>query len=358
MKKPEPKILHFKYSLEDGHVIPQIFKVQGYKGIMLADSKKKVKSSRFKQVIHLDQIKKKPKRLKKKNIVAVHAHHGVLADKLLFLKKKYGIPLFVGFRGYDATAYPKKSKHRKKLKKVFRAADLFFPVCEHLKKAIVRIGCPEKKIRVLYGGVNLKRFKYAPRTKPEQGPIRILGVGRFVEKKGFEYLLRAFSKVKKDHKNIKLTLIGRGDSKAKYRKLIRKYGLKKDVKLVSWVDYQKIPNEYQRAHIFCAPSCTDKHGNQEGIPNTLKEAMATGMPVVSTFHAGIPELVESGKSGLLVPERSSKQLAKAIRWLVEHPESWEGLGKEARKKIERDFNLEIQLEKQKRFYDEIIRKGD
>lgn len=351
----EPKILHYKYSLEDGHVTPQISQVEGFTGIMLvSDAKQQAKKSPFKYVVHLNRIRRNPRLLKKNKVVAVHAHHGILANKLLFLKKECGLPLFVGFRGKDATAYPKKSEHLKELEKVFRAGDLFFPVCQHLKKEIVKLGCPEEKIRVLYGGVNLAKFRYWPRTKPDQGPIRLLAVGRFVPKKGFADLLHAFAWVKKQNKNIKLTLIGTGPCEEDYRKWIHKYGLQRDVEIVPWTDYKQMPNEYHRSHIFCAPSCTDNEGNQEGIPNTLKEAMATGMPVISTVHAGIPELVENGRSGLLVPEESSEQLAKAMIWLVEHPEIWEGIGKEARQKIERDFNLEKQLEKQKRFYNEIL----
>jgi len=352
-------VLHHKYSLEDGHVTPQIRDIPGYRGVFVTTGEKQYREmSPFTSVLPLKNIKKNPKLLQLQNVAAVHIHHGSLSPKFYFLKEKYGVPLFAGFRGKDATAYPKKSqKNKENLLKLFEIGDRFFPVCRHLKKEIMALGCPEEKIRVLYGGVDLSRFNYRPREWAPGKKIRILAIGRFVEKKGFEDLIRAFAQVRKEHDNVKLELIGQGPLEAAYRRLILKLGIEDSVKLVPWVDYRAIHQKYDRSHIFCAPSVTDAEGNQEGIPNTLKEAMATGMPVVSTVHAGIPELVDNGVSGLLVPERSVTKLASALNDMVEHPDRWDAFGKQARGKIERDFNLKEQLLKQKRFYDEMIAKS-
>ncbi|CAG7647751.1 glycosyltransferase [Paenibacillus allorhizosphaerae] len=374
-----PVILHHKYSLEDGHVAAQICRVEGYKGIMLtkdAISKQteipfasvaspSEESDRLKllnvsdaapatSIVSLEDIKREPGLLKHLHISGVHIHHGSLAPKFLFLKEKHDIPLFVSFRGKDATVYPKKKQGRAELKQLFQTGDLFFPVCNHLKKMIVKLGCPEEKVRVLYGGVDLERFQDRPRQWEPGKKIRFLAIGRFVEKKGFADLIYAFAVVKKRIPLVKLTLIGQGPCEAEYRKLIRLYGLGRSVQIIPWVSYHDIQKKYYQSHIFCAPSCTDKEGNQEGIPNTVKEAMATGMPVISTTHAGIPELVKHKVSGLLVPEKSRAELAKAMIWLAGHPEAWKSYGLEARKKVEADFNLSRQLEKQKSFYDEVI----
>lgn len=355
MTTDSPAILHHKYSLDDGHVAEQINKIDGYRGVMVTDNVSEyTEQSPFKSVLTLKSIKQNPSLLSKANIVGVHIHHGSLAPKFQFLKEQYGIPLFVSFRGKDATAYPKKAKNLERLKKLFATADLFFPVCEHLKQEIIKLGCPEQKIRVLYGGTDLTRFKHKPRILKDQKKVRFLAIGRFVEKKGFSTLIRAFADVMKKHKNVELQLIGTGPCEAEYRKLIKKFRLEKNVQIISWVDYRKIQKKYYSSHIFCAPSCTDKDGNQEGIPNTLKEAMATGMPVISTIHAGIPELVTNKVSGLLVPEESVAELAKAMVWLVKHPDAWPKIGENARKKVEADFNLAIQLQTQEKYYDEVI----
>ncbi|MEX2460148.1 MAG: glycosyltransferase [Paenibacillaceae bacterium] len=357
MKQNNPTILHHKFSLEDGHVTAQITGIDGYRGVMMTHSSKENRThSPFRSVFSLKEIQQNQKILKQANVVGIHIHHGSLAPKFQFLKEKYGIPLFIGFRGKDATAYPKKKENLKLLKKLFKTGDLFFPVCKHLEQEIIQLGCPKEKIRVLYGGVDVDRFECRPRKRDHRDKIHFLAIGRFVEKKGFADLIRAFAVVKKRHLRVKLILIGKGPCIAEYRKLIRNLQLAGSVQIILWVDYRKIQNNYYSSHIFCAPSRTDREGNQEGIPNTLKEAMATGMPVIATTHAGIPELVETKVSGLLVPERSVYKLAKAMNWLAEHPEKWEELGQNARKKVETDFNLGLQLKKQKNYYDEVILK--
>ncbi|QGQ94922.1 colanic acid biosynthesis glycosyltransferase WcaL [Paenibacillus psychroresistens] len=357
MKQDYSAILHHKYSLEDGHVTAQITSIDGYKGVMMTNNEDENRDqSPFSSVLSLEAIQQDPKLLKENNIVGVHIHHGSLAPKFQFLKEQYGLPMFVGFRGKDATAFPKKKENLKLLKKLFQTGDLFFPVCEHLKQEIIKLGCPKHKIRVLYGGVDLERFECRPRKIDIEKKIRFLAIGRFVEKKGFQDLIRAFAEVKERHLNVKLILVGNGPCELEYRKLIKSLFLTGSVQIIPWVDYQKIQTKYYRSHIFCAPSRTDLEGNQEGIPNTLKEAMATGMPIVSTTHAGIPELVKNKVSGLLVPEGSVIELAQAMIWLVEHPEYWEKFGKNARKKVETHFNMKLQLKKQKKFYDEIILK--
>jgi len=356
MKESERTILHHKYSLADGHVTAQILNVEGYQGVFVVRKQKELRPvGKGVEVWSIADIERKPKLLKKRNVAGMHVHHGTLATPFHFLKKEHGIPLFVGFRGNDATAYPKKNfENLESLRKLFKLADRFFPVCEHLKRQIMRLGCPEENIRVLYGGVDLSRFEYRARTLKEDETLRVLAVGRFVEKKGFDVLIKAFAELKRKRENAKLVLVGEGPCEKQYKKLIDRAGLGKSVKLVPWVDYRTIHEMYAKSHIFCAPSVTDANGNQEGIPNTLKEAMATGMPVVSTDHAGIPELVDHRTSGLLVPERDVKRLAEALTWMAEHPEGWAEFGGNARKKVERDFNLRTQLAKQKSFYDEVI----
>lgn len=109
MKNNPPTILHHKYSLEDGHVTKQVSNVDGYRGIMMTDKLKEYrKSSRFKSVLSLKTIINSPDVLKRYNVVGIHIHHGTLASKFKFLKEEYGTPLFISFRGNDATAYPKK----------------------------------------------------------------------------------------------------------------------------------------------------------------------------------------------------------------------------------------------------------
>src|SRR5690606_34820421 len=121
---------------------------------------------------------------------------------------------------------------------------------------------------------------------------------------GFRYLIKAFRRVAAAHPTARLIIVGDGEEKRKLRKMIRKSNLSSHIKLKGHVAHNELTKLLRRADIFCLPSVTTKDGNQEGIPNSIKEAMATGLPIVSTKHGGIPELVEHEKEGLLVKERA------------------------------------------------------
>ncbi len=100
-----------------------------------------------------------------------------------------------------------------------------------------------------------------------------------------------------------------------------------------------------KSHIFILSSVTASNGDQEGIPNALKEAMAMGLPVISTDHSGIPELIEDGISGFLVPERDIAALVDRIEYLINHPEQWNKITAAARKTIEEKFDMEQESDK-------------
>ena len=121
--------------------------------------------------------------------------------------------------------------------------------------------------------------------------------------------------------------------------------------------HNKIVDTLAKAHIFVLASVDGSDGNQEGIPNVLKEAMACGIPVVSTFHAGIPELVEDGVSGLLTLQRNTGDLAKKIQYLIMHPEVWESMGRAGRKKVEQEFEIEKTVNKLERLFRGLLKKG-
>ena len=110
---------------------------------------------------------------------------------------------------------------------------------------------------------------------------------------------------------------------------------------MGWRDETEIVKILQDTHIFVAPSITAADGNQDAPINVLKEAMAIGLPVVSTYHGGIPELVEDGKSGFLVPEKDVAALADKLGYLIEHPELWSAMGKAGRQFVLEHYNLNL-----------------
>ncbi|SEC69385.1 glycosyltransferase [Paenibacillus sp. GP183] len=354
------KILHYKYALISDHSTPHVKSVPGFDYVYMTDKKKPTDPQfrfLFKDVVHYPDIFDFPAFIRQQNVKAIHAHYGQLAMKLLPFKKSLGIPLITSFRGLDATSYIRNENNQKKLQKLYTNGELFLPVCHYLANRLIRSGCPEKKIQVLYGGVDVDLFHFRPRTKPSEGRIRILSVGRFVEKKGFRYLLEAFAKVNQSYPQTELKIIGRtGPVSEEVQNIIKRNRLQNVVIIENFIDHRQIVEEMHSAHLFCLPSVQSKNGDEEGIPNVLKEAMATGAPVVSTKHAGIPELITDGKEGILVKERNVGQLVTALEQMIQEPQNWVRWGKDARKRIEKNFNLNIQLSFQAALYKEVITK--
>ncbi|HEY6104105.1 MAG TPA: glycosyltransferase, partial [bacterium] len=123
------------------------------------------------------------------------------------------------------------------------------------------------------------------------------------------------------------------------------------------VEQGEIRRLLEGAHILLAPSVTAQDGDQEGIPNVVKEAMATGMPVVSTRHSGIPELVQDAVSGFLVAERDVDALAERLVFLIDHPETWPEMGRAGRRKVEADFDVEHMHDRLIALYAQVLDRG-
>jgi glycosyltransferase involved in cell wall biosynthesis len=240
---------------------------------------------------------------------------------------------------------------------LFLEADVLTVPDQSMKDLLVKCHCPENKIIVHHSGIDLNKFKFRFRTPPGPGePLVMLCVGRLVEKKGIQYLIRAFSQVIHHFPDIRLRIIGDGPLKAVLAQLIRRLGLTHAVTLTGAKTHDDVAKEMDRAHLFCLPSITDRHGNREGIPNVLKEAMACGLPVISTYHGGIPELVEDGVNGYLVPEKDEEHLTAALIKAIETPETWAKLAESARNTVERSFDVKKQIDELEVIYDTVTKK--
>jgi colanic acid/amylovoran biosynthesis glycosyltransferase len=245
--------------------------------------------------------------------------------------------LVTSFRGNDLTCHL--AVRPRYFVDLLRRGDLFMPVSEDFRDRLLALGIPNDRIVVHRSGINLRRFAFSPRQAP-QGATELLFVGRLTEKKGLTYLLDAFSMLVGAGRDVKLTVIGEGELGPMMRAQCNDLGIADRVVFFGGGTQEQVVSALQRSHILVAPSVTAANGDQEGIPNVLKEAMATGMPVVSTYHSGIPELVEHGVSGLLAPERDPAALAALLTELVDHPESWPFLGLAARRKVEEEYDAE------------------
>jgi len=243
--------------------------------------------------------------------------------------------LVVCLRGSDITSNVKENPDL--YKELFIGADLFLPVCEYFKKKLIALGCHPDKVVVHHSAINCSQFFFKERKKPKDGVINFVSVCRLIRKKGINYALEAFAQVAKKYKRIHFTVVGDGPERSRLESLIKKLQLADKVTLCGWKTQQEVITILDNSQVFLLPSLTSARGNEEGIANALKEAMAMGLISIATYHAGTPELVEDGVSGFLVPESNSELLAQKIKYVIKHTELWKKIGVAARKKIEDEF---------------------
>jgi colanic acid/amylovoran biosynthesis glycosyltransferase len=193
------------------------------------------------------------------------------------------------FYGYDITGFIEKNG-KEVYVLLFREADLIIVIVEKWKKKLIDLGCTPEKIITHRIGVAPEKFRNI--GKQNDSSIRILSIGRFVEKKGFGEGIRAFAKVNRKNQNIVYEIIGEGPLKNKLKKLTKELGVEEKIHFLGPRNQNEVIEIIKKTDIFLAPSITARNGDQEGTPVVLMEAMAGGLPVVSTYHGGIPELVK------------------------------------------------------------------
>src|SRR5207245_7973453 len=183
---------------------------------------------------------------------------------------------------------------------------------ESSRRAVVDLGCDESKIDIMRTGIPLDEFPFRERSFPQNGEWRFVQACRLIEKKGLPTSLRAFAGFAARYPGSRLTIAGDGPLLAEVQELARELKINNRVSLTGFISQEKLREIFYASHIFLHPSETGRDGNQEGIPNSMLEAMASGLPVFATQHGGIPEAIEHGVSGVLVPERDHEALARAL----------------------------------------------
>lgn len=239
---------------------------------------------------------------------------------------------------------------------LFQNGDLFLPVSEIGRSRLIDLGCAEEKILVHRMGVDCSKFHFAPRyLKETDQEVRLISVSRLVKKKGIEFGIKAVAKLVACFPNIRYQIVGDGPLREELQKLIEDLNVGRWIDLAGWKDRNEIIETLNSSHIALLPSITTDKGEQEGIPVSLMEFMAVGLPVISTFHSGIPELIKDKISGFLVPEGDVEALTCKLRWLIEHPELWQDVGYQARKTIEEQYNNVLLNKKVVAIYEQLIK---
>ena len=277
--------------------------------------------------------------LKERHYDIIHCQFGNLGPRTLLLKQIGALSgkFITSFRGYDATKYLKKRPGV--YDELFREGDLFLPVSSSLEKLLVEAGCPEEKIRVHHSGIECSKFPLTERCRSAGEPTKVITIARLVEKKGVAFALNAIAKILATGRRVTYTVIGDGVLRGDLQQLINRLGIGNEAKLAGWMVHDEVIQLMRESHVLLAPSITTADGDQEGIPNVVKEAMALGMPVIGTMHSGIPEVVEHVVTGFLVPEKDVEALADCLTYVVDHPEIWPLLGRNGRKYVEKQFDI-------------------
>jgi colanic acid/amylovoran biosynthesis glycosyltransferase len=276
----------------------------------------------------------------------LHAHFASGGLTAIPLAKSLGVPLLVTLHGSDVTV---KWTSVESMRRLGQEAALFLCVSHFIRDRAIAAGLPPEKLRVHYIGVDLRQFHALPTNATGAG---VLFVGRLVEKKGCEYLLRAMATVQQAYPDCLLTVIGDGPLRGHLESVARELGLA--CRFLGAQPPAVVREHLQTTRIFCAPSVTAENGDSEGLGMVFAEAQAMGIPVVSTLHGGIPEVVANGRTGLLVSERDQEALAAAIASLLGNTSLWKQFRQNARAHIEHSFDLAKQTAELETIYQGLI----
>jgi colanic acid/amylovoran biosynthesis glycosyltransferase len=255
----------------------------------------------------------------------LHIYFGHIAVHLLPLILHWRRPTVVSFHGADVLVELDKPHYHAATREMLAAARLILVRSQSLARAVEEIGCPASKIRVHRTGIPLGEIAFQARTWPHDGGWKFLQAGRVIEKKGFRTSLRAFAAFQKKNPRAIFTVAGEGPMQNELQNLAREVGASDHVRFLGFLSQSELREQFYQAHIFLHPSELGSDGNQEGVPNSMLEAMASGLPVFATNHGGIPEAIESGVNGVLVAERDDAGLAGAVLEWTSRPEALTGI---------------------------------
>jgi len=269
----------------------------------------------------------------------IHAHFGKSGAYALPLARAMGLPLVVTYHGGDAT---KTANTRNSFTRVYnrrraalwREAALILPVSDFIRGELAKAGCPANKMTVHYNGADAARFAPGDKSK------LILFAGRWVEKKGIDTLVGALTRLGPKLDGWRVRLVGDGPLKAGLTDRLKASGV--NVELPGWIPSGDMPRHFAEAAIVCVPSRRAATGDAEGLPTVCVEAMLSGCAIAATRHAGIPECVRDGVTGLLVPEGDDAALAQKLEQLTADLPRTLAMGAAGRELALRDFNLDTQ----------------
>lgn len=272
----------------------------------------------------------------------VLAEYGITGSILTEACKQTGTPLVVHFHGFDAHHYKTLEEYTPAYVKMFDYARTIIVVSEDMKKELIQIGADERKIVNLPYGVDINRFSGA---NPEDNAPVFIFVGRLTHKKSPINLIKAFKIVADEIDDARLVIVGDGELKEETVNEIEALNLTGKVELKGVLSPLQVAEELKKARCFVQHSVRDISGDSEGTPNTILEASGSGLPIVSTTHAGIKEAVVHGHTGLLCAEHDYKAMGQNMLTIAKDKQLAAQMGVNAREHISKNYYIETQIEK-------------
>jgi colanic acid/amylovoran biosynthesis glycosyltransferase len=280
----------------------------------------------------------------------LHIYFGHIGVHLLPLIRAWKNPSVVSFHGADVMVDMNKPAYREATLQMLDAVTLVLVRSESLRQAVIDLGCDPAKIEIQRTGIPLEEFPFRDRVVPKNGEWQFVQAGRLIEKKGLPVTLPAFSTFSKQHPNASLTIAGEGPLLSELQRLARELGVADRVSFTGFISQEQLREIYYSSHIFLHPSQTGRDGNQEGIPNSMLEAMAAGLPVFATEHGGIPEAIENGVSGVLVRERDHEAFARALLNAVQDPAFLSQIARAGAQAVRQNFDSAAQAQRLEDIY--------
>lgn len=290
-----------------------------------------------------------------KDFDIIHCHFGTIGNIGVYLKQLgFKGKLVTMFHGCDIRLGIEKGGgiyHQ-----LFESGDCFLAISDYNYKNLISFGANPQKIIFHPVGINVNKFLFRRQSIPVKrlNTIIILTVASLVKEKGLQYGIQAISKLLKDYPkpHLEYRIIGGGQLEEQLRKLVEELDLGEVVHFLGPLEQEKVIQEIQKAHIFLLPSVA------EALPTVLMEAQAVGLPIIATNVGGVFQAMIDGKSGFLVPERDVDALTEKLKYLIEHPEMWQKMGRAGRKHVEDNYDIDKLNDRLEKIYKNLIGDGE
>jgi colanic acid/amylovoran biosynthesis glycosyltransferase len=273
----------------------------------------------------------------------IYFHFATHAGELIILRRIFPVPFVTFFHGFDFSKSMKEKSDEYNYPELFAKGDIFFANSTFSGEKVRQLGCPAGRLFV--PGLPVDDASYPFKARSQRNETRLLTVARLVEKKGLEYSIRAVAGCLDEYPDLQYDIIGDGPLKEGLERLIGDLGCEKNIRLLRSLKKDLVIKAMMESDIFLLTSITARDGETEGLGMVLLESQLTGMPVLATRHNGFTDAVLDGTSGFLVPEADVPATVERLKWMLKHPEKWEGMGIAGRKHVMNNFSEKVYLDK-------------